>query len=52
MKRFWSCLVLCFLMTGCRLLPVNANGSPVPDTLPEDFGGKTRYGYLMDLKTN
>lgn len=25
--------------------------SPVPDILPDDLGGKTLYGYLMDLKT-
>ena len=24
--------------------------SPVPDTVPEDLGGKTTYGYLVDLR--
>ena len=50
MKRFWLCLILCVVFAGCNVLPMIASGSPVPDTLPEDFGGKTRYGYMMDLK--
>ena len=50
MKRFWLCLILCVVFAGCNVLPMTASGSPVPDTLPEDFGGKTRYGYMMDLK--
>lgn len=25
--------------------------SPVPDKVPEDLGGKTLYGYLMDIKS-
>lgn len=50
MKRFWLCLILYVVFAGCNVLPMIASGSPVPDTLPEDFGGKTRYGYMMDLK--
>lgn len=52
MKRFGLCFALCIVIAGFNLLPVTASDSPVPDALPEDFGGKTRYGYLMDLKAS
>ena len=33
------------------ILPVMALAqSAVPDALPDDLGGKTLYGYLMELK--
>ncbi len=38
-------LVLC-------ALPLAVLAQAVPDTLPADLGGKTLYGYLMDLKNN
>ncbi|HPF88072.1 MAG TPA: peptidoglycan-binding domain-containing protein [Candidatus Limiplasma sp.] len=46
--------LLCLLLTlAVCLVPlaVLAQGA-VPDTLPADLGGKTLYGYLMDLKNN
>lgn len=38
-----SVLVLC-------LLTITVWASPVPDEIPEDLGGRTFYGYLIDLK--
>lgn len=48
-KTFGLCMALVLLLA--LILPlVSLAASPVPDTLPEDLGGKTLYGYLMDLK--
>ena len=33
-----------------HFLPQGAPDSPVPGELPADLGGKTAYGYVMDLK--
>ena len=43
------CMILALLL--CTL-PLAALAQTVPETLPDDLGGKTLYGYLMDLKNN
>ncbi len=44
---FWLAALLCLSL----ILPAAAMAeSAVPDALPDDLGGKTLYGYLMDLK--
>ena len=49
-KAFRS--VIALIAALMLLIPVVSLAvSPVPDALPEDLGGKTLYGYLMDLKS-
>lgn len=43
-------LVCCVIAVSLPSFTVLASDAPVPETLPEDYGGKTLYGYLMDLK--
>ncbi len=44
--------LICLALIAVCALPVltAAESSSVPDALPQDLGGKTLYGYLMDLK--
>ncbi len=47
---------ICLIVSLVLLLPLGVPllalaESPVPDAVPEDLGGKTLYGYLVDLKT-
>ena len=45
----WKLAVVACVL--CLVFPAGAFAqSPVPDELPADLGGKTLYGYLMDLK--
>ena len=44
------CLILAFALFTFPLVSVAQE--TVPDKLPADLGGKTLYGYLMDLKNN
>jgi hypothetical protein len=46
-KAIAICLALTLLLLA---MPAALATSPVPDTLPDDLGGKTLYGYLMELK--
>lgn len=48
MKK-WAFLM--FLLMVCSV-SLAAFAQAVPDELPADLGGKTLYGYLMDLKNN
>jgi uncharacterized protein YdbL (DUF1318 family) len=48
MKKTISLLLALALCT----LSLAAFAQAVPDALPDDLGGKTLYGYLMDLKNN
>ncbi len=50
MKRAISLIVSLMLLLSLSLPPMAFAESLVPDSLPEDLGGKTLYGYLMDLK--
>lgn len=34
-----------------RRLPAGTANSPVPDGIPQDLGGKTTYGYLVELRS-
>lgn len=52
MKRLRLCIILVSLVVCSSLPHVSANEPLVPDALPKDFGGITRYGYMMELKTN
>ena len=47
MKKYAA---LFLLLALCALAVSAVAESAVPDTLPADLGGKTLYGYLMDLK--
>ncbi|NLI21088.1 MAG: peptidoglycan-binding protein [Clostridiales bacterium] len=52
MKRIVCLLVALLLsLTLCTAVAAAADAT-VPAELPEDLGGKTLYGYLMDLKSN
>lgn len=48
MKKTISLLLALILCA----LPLAVLAQAVPDALPADLGGKTLYGYLMDLKNN
>jgi len=50
MKRNLGLSMALVLLLALILPVVSLALSPVPETLPQDLGGKTLYGYLMDLK--
>ena len=50
MKGTIGLILALALLVSLALTCVVIAESPVPDRLPEDLGGKTLYGYLMDMK--
>ena len=51
MKRNVVLILILSLMLSLTPPSIALTESPVPDELPDDLGGKTLYGYLMELKS-